>query len=578
MADAARDGSTVRVAAVQFGAGLAADENLATCLRMIDRAAAHKPQLIVLPEFLNHASWWRDEAHSYAVAVALDGPFLSSIAAKAAEHNCYIMANCTVRRRNNAVTDTNVLFDQAGQRIAASDKQVLMGNENNFLERAQEPGPVVDTPFGRIAMYSCMDGVIPETARGLAVRGAQILCNSLNSFAADEATLHIPVRAAENKVFVVAANKVGPLVPDDSRAAIAERLKLAPDDLNGAGESQIVAPDGTILAKCPASGESVAVADLVVGEADVKARPDGTDVFASRRPDLYGPIAAEATTRDAPAAAEQIEAAVFVPSSDGQRGLDETAKAVVEAGEAGVDLIVLPELFFAPDGVIGDPADAAAFCERVIDTLHAAVRAGGGACTAATTVVERTGDGFSHTGVLVGGDGIRLRQPQLHPCARHQQWCDLLGNEVVCADLPWGRLALVTGSDAVFPETFRLAALKDAQVCAVPTRILERWELETGLPERAAENRMSLVVASRSGPEDAGAIIAIDHVALWAGERDGPIDGLINHPIVTRAPNQTGLTRAPVYPARSANREITLRTDVVASRPWWLAGAITAPL
>ena len=89
---------------------------------------------------------------------------------------------------------------------------------------------------------------------------------------------------------------------------------------------------------------------------------------------------------------------------------------------------------------------------------------------------------------------------------------------------------------------------------------------------------MSLVVASPSGPDDAGAIIAIDHVTLWSGEREGPFDGHLNNPVVTRARGAPGLTRAPVHPARAANREITHRTDVVANRPWWLAQAITAPL
>lgn len=577
MQTGAQEPGTVRVAAVQFGAGFDEDENLATCLRMIDTAAAQKPQLIVLPEFLNHASWWRDEAHSYSVAVAIDGPFLAAIAAKAAEHDCYIMANCTVRRRNNAVTGTNFLFDPAGQQVATADKQVLMGNENNFLEAASEACPVVHTPIGRVAMYSCMDGVVPETARGLALRGAQILCNSLNSFAFDEATLHVPARAAENKVFVVAANKVGPLVPEEKRDAIAERLKVAPQDLNGAGESQIVAPDGTVIAKCATSGEGVAIADIRVDEADAKVRPDGTDIFAARRPDLYAPIAAELTLRSAPPAADRIEAAVFVPSSPGQRGLEETVKAVIEAGDSGIDLLVLPELFFAADGVIGDPTEAAAFSERVIDTLHAAVRAGGGGCALATSIVEPSGGGFSHAGILIDTDGVRLRQPQLHACARHDPWCGVLGGELAYADLPWGRLALIVGGDAVFPETYRLAALKDVQVCAVPTHILEAWELQTGFPERAAENRMSLVVASHPEPAGAGAILAIDHVALWAGEREGPFDGHLNQPNVTRARGAPGLTRAPVYPARSANREITLATDVVAGRPWRLAEAITRP-
>lgn len=45
-----------RVAALQFASTTDVDENLATCLRMIDRARQHRPQLMVLPEFSNHIS------------------------------------------------------------------------------------------------------------------------------------------------------------------------------------------------------------------------------------------------------------------------------------------------------------------------------------------------------------------------------------------------------------------------------------------------------------------------------------------------------------------------------------------
>jgi predicted amidohydrolase len=250
-------GSTVRVAAVQFAAGTDIAANLATCLRMIDQAAAVHPALIVLPEFCNHSSWYRDMDYCYNVAVALDGDFLAAIGRKAAEHALYIMVNCTMRRADHQVTGTNILFGPQGNQIATSDKQVLMGNENNFLTRAPNLSPIIETPFAEIGMYSCMDGVIFETPRGLAVRGAQILCNSLNSFADDEASLHVPVRAGENKVFIVAANKVGALVPEDLLANIAARIKIAPEQLHGAGESQIVAPDGTVLAKAPRNGEAV---------------------------------------------------------------------------------------------------------------------------------------------------------------------------------------------------------------------------------------------------------------------------------------------------------------------------------
>ena len=172
---------------------------------------------------------------------------------------------------------------------------------------------MVETPFGRVGLYSCMDGVINETPRMLAVEGAQVLLNSLNSFALDEASLHVPVRAVENRVWVVAANKVGPLVPDRSIALVAARVGVPADLLHGAGESQIVAPDGRVVACGPRRGEAVVIADLDVEEADDKTRPDGTEVLAARRPELYGPIAEAPRGRRAPAGADTLPTTVVCP-------------------------------------------------------------------------------------------------------------------------------------------------------------------------------------------------------------------------------------------------------------------------
>ncbi len=194
-----------------------------------------------------------------------------------------------------------------------------MGSERDHLDAAAERSTVVETPFGRVGLYSCMDGVINETPRMLAVEGAQVLLNSLNSFALDEASLHVPVRAVENRVWVVAANKVGPLVPDRSIAMVAERVGVPADLLHGAGESQIVAPDGTVVAVGPRTGEAVVIADLDVGAADDKARPDGTDVMRSRRPELYDAIVAPPVGRSAGPGADTITAAVVCPADDATR-------------------------------------------------------------------------------------------------------------------------------------------------------------------------------------------------------------------------------------------------------------------
>ena len=146
----------------------------------------------------------------------------------------------------HVVDDRDAVIGPDGEVLAVSDKQVLMGSERDHLDPATERSTVLHTPFGRVGLYSCMDGVINETPRMLAVEGAQLLLNSLNSFALDEASLHIPVRAVENRVWVVAANKVGPLVPERSIAAVAERVGVAP--LLDRNVSSLSAGEATLVA------------------------------------------------------------------------------------------------------------------------------------------------------------------------------------------------------------------------------------------------------------------------------------------------------------------------------------------
>jgi len=564
----------VRVAAAQYAVGPDVDANLATTLRMIDRAAEGKPDLLVLPEFANHCSWYEDAKHCAQVSVTLDGPFISAVAERARTHGFYIVINCSVVVEGETCSGTSVLIDPDGRVLATSDKQVLIGHENDFLRRAVAPSPVVETAVGRLGLYACMDGVLNETPRGLALRGAQVLCNSLNSFAYDEASLHIPVRAAENKVFVVAANKIGPLIPEFLVAPVSAQISIPGHFLSGAGESQIVAPDGTVLAKAPITGEAVVFADINPADADDKQRPDGTDIFAARRPELYGPIGAAPVAVERKVGAAEVNAAVFQPDGVDDEAITESLKAVAGAARDGVQLLTLPELFWLEEGVTADPSHGAAvssgWLTQVKDLLA------GGDLYVATSVIEAADGGWHHTGVLVGPQGVVLRQPQLHPCARHEAWMTP-GESVHVAQLPWGRVAVITGDDNLFPETYRLAVLKGAEVVAAPCTIAEAWEVETGLLERAAENRVCVVAASRPSAAGASLLCTLfgDYTLMtpWA---ERTFDGDISAPIVQRAARTGGVYGTTLHPAHTANKVLSHRTHVVDDRAWSLAQPLLA--
>ena len=69
--------------------------------------------------------------------------------------------------------------------------------------------PVFETPIGRIAMTICMDACYPETARVPALAGADVICFPTNWLSEKSPSPSWMARAAENGVYLIAANRYG---------------------------------------------------------------------------------------------------------------------------------------------------------------------------------------------------------------------------------------------------------------------------------------------------------------------------------------------------------------------------------
>lgn len=555
------ESNTIRVAAAQFAVGADIKANLSATLRMIDEAAKCNPDLLVLPEFSNHLSWYNDKEHCWQVSADLGDDFLSAVADKAKEHEFYVVVNVTLRRGEGQATGTSLCYSPKGELLADNDKQIYIGHENDFLEKATCEGPIIDTPLGRLGFYACMDGVINETPRSLGLRGAQVLCNSLNSFASDEGSLHIPVRAAENKVFVVAANKVGPLVPAEMVTPISQATSIPEKFLNGAGESQIVAPDGTVLAIASLDQEEVVFADIDVTEADNKKRSDGTDIFASRRGDLYKFVGEDPVGQVLPTfnGADAVETAV-VQTVDALDNLSSEVK-----------LACLPALVGVID-ILDDLAASAKVSAEVVSAIQDACDEGQ---YAATSIVAETDGVYQHQAVLISTAGIVLRQGQVQHSKRFN--LTKLSKDIEIFDAPFGRIALVCSDDSIYPEHFRRLAVMGVEIAAVPLAPVESWELRTGLVERSAENRINVLAATRSSDLGTSLITSLqqDFTVMTPWE-NRPFDGLLSQPILQRATAGAESMQATIYPNAAANKVVSMGTDLLAGRPWKLVNALTS--
>jgi hypothetical protein len=110
-------------------------------------------------------------------------------------------------------------------------------------------------------------------------------------------------------------------------------------------------------------------------------------------------------------------------------------------------------------------------------------------------------------------------------------------------------------------------------VVAVPFTPSEAWELDLGLPERAAENRLNVVAAAPLEHPSAFYALSPDFT-LWTAW-EGPFTGRISHPVVTAVEPGARVATAVLAPAQSRNKLVSRGTDLLDGRPWQLVDALT---
>lgn len=132
---------------------------------------------------------------------------LSSLAR---EGNCFVMG-CYMETAGSHIFNTAALFDAQGRVVARYRKTHLPPIERLMVTPGDDL-PVFDTELGRIGMLICYDMMTPETARCLALKGADmILWPSLGYGWWDEAgDFTIRSRAHDNQVYILGA------LPDNS--------------------------------------------------------------------------------------------------------------------------------------------------------------------------------------------------------------------------------------------------------------------------------------------------------------------------------------------------------------------------
>jgi len=246
--------------------------NLAAIRRHVSSVEA---DLLVLPELATTGYTFTSADELAGLAEPFEtSPSLTSLHELAGERSCALVVGFAERAAEGMFNSAALLMPGGEKRLYR--KIHLFGAEKRFFLPGNLPFEVHEFNGVRVGMMICFDWFFPESARVLALKGAQIICHPANLVLpwCQRAMVFTCLR---NRVFAVTSNRYG-------------TEKRGEYSFTFTGGSQIVNPGGDVMANAPEKGDSVVVLEVNPGEASNKNINKYNNLFADRRPEFYRDI------------------------------------------------------------------------------------------------------------------------------------------------------------------------------------------------------------------------------------------------------------------------------------------------
>jgi predicted amidohydrolase len=458
--------TTYKAATVQFEPTMFEKErNITRLLGLVRTSATAGARLIVTPEMGTTGYCWYDREEIKPYVETVPGPTTDRFETLAREFNCYVVLGLPeVDADTDLYYNTAVLIGPKGF-VGKHRKSHPYISEPKWAASGDVGHAVFDTDVGRIAMLICMDIHFFETARLEALGGADVICHISNWLQERAPAPYWINRAFENACYVIESNRWG-----------LERT------VQFSGGSCIIEPDGNVAASID-TGDGVVYSTVDLAFArrrEVLTEP----IFEGRRPDLYMNLMTNSFMWNSndffrlygyqplpPGRKSRAAVVQFAPADDvgaNSARIAELCTATMDREKP--DLIVFPELSLSG---LGQPASRAepvtgkAVAQFVKLAMKLRVHLVAG-------MAERDQDVCYNTAVLAGPEGLVGSYRKIHLNAADKTWASA-GAEWKVFDLPIGRVGLLIGHDAMFPEAVRSLSLLGCDLVACPAAVSGRF-------------------------------------------------------------------------------------------------------
>lgn len=228
-------------------------------------------KLVVLPELFDTGYNFesREEVESAAGQIP-DGPTTEFLMELSRELSVFIVAGTAEKDEKGRLYNSAVITGPIGSGYIGKYRKVhLFYREKLFFEPGNLGFHVFNIGIAKVGVMICFDWFFPESARTLALKGAEIIAHPSN-LVMPYAPRAMPIRALENRVYTITANRVG-----EERG------------LRFIGKSTIASPKAEVLAMGSEDGEEVGVVEIDISLARDKRINEMNDVFKDRRPEHY---------------------------------------------------------------------------------------------------------------------------------------------------------------------------------------------------------------------------------------------------------------------------------------------------